>query len=180
MNFAELLLLQTINNKIWWLNGTWNEMKWNVQEPIHERNFFFFHSKTIHQWSILTWEKLGFDGVLSLRESFLALLLFKSLGLGLWWRKSSSDGSSLLGTEIFGDILLGLVELTKLLSLSEVDDSQNSGNGLSNLRDLSWLNIVVGSLLDTEFGELLLETSELFLKLSLGLVAKFRSFNTNL
>lgn len=93
--------------------------------------------------------------------------------------KSPSDSSGLLGTEVLGNVLLVLVELTELLSLGEVDNSQDSGNGLSNLRDLSGLN-TLGRLLDAELGELLLETGKLLLKLSLVLVTKFRSLNTNL
>lgn len=125
-------------------------------------------------------DKLSLDSILSLRESLLLLLLLNSLSLGLGSRESSSNSSGLLGTQVLGDVLLGLVELTKLISLGKVDDSQDSSNRLSDLRDLSRLDIVAGSLLNTELGKLLLEARKLGLKLSLGLVAQFRSLNTNL
>lgn len=123
---------------------------------------------------------LGLDGVLSLGESLLSLLLLEGLGLSISDRESSSDSTGLLGAEVLGDVLLGLVELTELLSLSDVDDSQDSGNGLSNLGDLVGLDLVAGSLLDGELVKLLLEAGKLLFELSLSLVAKFRSLNTNL
>lgn len=136
---------------------------------------------TINYLALIVTHKtyLSLDSVLSLGESLLSLLLLESLSLSLSNSESSSDSSGLLDTEILGDVLLVLVELTELLSLSEVDDSQDSGNRLSDLRDLGRFD-ALGRLLDAELGELLLETGKLLLKLSLVLVTKFRSLNTNL
>lgn len=127
---------------------------------------------SFHKYNItIGKENLGLDGVLSLRESLLSLLLLDGLGLNLSSRESSSDGSGLLSTQVLGDVLLGLVELTELVSLSEVNDSKNSSNRLLDLVNLGGLNSVGGGLQDTELGKLLLKRRKLSLELSLGLVA---------
>lgn len=105
--------------------------------------FFFCLVKLIHQSYIhIKKTNLSLDGVLSLGESLLSLLLLEGLSLGVSNRESSSDSSGLLGAQVLGNVLLGLVELTELFSLGEVDDSQDLGNSLSNLVNLGRLDVV--------------------------------------
>lgn len=104
-----------------------------------------------------------------------------SLGSGLGRGESSSDSSGLLTSEILGQELLVLVELTDLLSLGEVENGQNSGNVLSDIVDLGELTALgTTELLDTEVSELSLELDKLALKLSLGESREFGSLHFGL
>lgn len=59
------------------------------------------------------------------------LLLLKSLLTSLNLGQTATDGTSLLGAEIQGSVLLGLVEETELFALSLVDDGQDASNSLA-------------------------------------------------
>lgn len=59
------------------------------------------------------------------------LLLLEGLLACLSLGQTATDGASLLGTEIQGGVLLGLVEQTKLITLGLVDNSQDASNGLA-------------------------------------------------
>lgn len=73
------------------------------------------------------------DGELPLGEVSLALLgLLKSSG-GVLGRKTAADGTSLLGAEVEGEVLLVLVEEAELSALLGVDDGQNAGNRLAEI-----------------------------------------------
>lgn len=93
--------------------------------------------------------------------------------------KSSSNSSGLLGSEILGGVLLALVELTELVSLGEVDNGQNLGDGSSNVTNSS-VSEGVGNLLDSQLLKFLLEVDKLLLELSLGLLSEFDSLNLGL
>lgn len=124
---------------------------------------------------------LSLEGVSSLGEVGLLLGSLGGLGRGLGSGESSSDGSGLLASEVLGEELLVLVELTDLLSLGEVENGQNSGNVLSDIVDLGELTALgTAELLDTESSELSLELDELALKLSLGESREFGSLHFGL
>jgi hypothetical protein len=59
------------------------------------------------------------------------LLLLDGLLAGLDLGQTTTDGAGLLGTEIQGGVLLGLVEQTKLVTLGLVDNSQNTSDCLA-------------------------------------------------
>jgi hypothetical protein len=73
------------------------------------------------------------DSVLALREVGGTLLRLLQLLAGLSGRQPSPDGTSLLGTEVQGQILLVLVEQAELGALLQVDDGQDAGDGLAQV-----------------------------------------------
>lgn len=80
------------------------------------------------------------DSELALGKVSLALLdLLEGLAL-LLVAEAASDGTSLLGTEIEGEVLLVLVEETELLTLGSVDDGQNSGDRSSEIPAVERVN----------------------------------------
>ena len=73
------------------------------------------------------------NGVFSLREMCLALLrLLQSLGL-LLGRQTTTDGTSLLGAQIQGQVLLVLIKKPELRSLLEVDNGEDAGDRLAQV-----------------------------------------------
>jgi len=75
--------------------------------------------------------RLSLDSKLALREVSKLLLLLDGLLVGLNLGQTTTDGAGLLGTEIQGGVLLGLVEQTKLFTLGLVDDGQDASDGLA-------------------------------------------------
>ena len=76
---------------------------------------------------------LGLDSKLSLREVSLSLLLLLGHSSGILWRKTSSDSTGLLCSEIEWQVFLALVENPQLVSLVGVDDCEGSGDRLSQI-----------------------------------------------
>lgn len=124
--------------------------------------------------------KSSLDGVLSLWESDLLLAGSDGLGLGLVRSESSSDGSGLLSTEVLWKVLLALVEFSELLSLGEVDDSEDTSDGGLDFGNLGRSDVVGAGALNTELSKFLLEGDELLLELSLGLFTELESLDTGL
>lgn len=73
------------------------------------------------------------DRVLPLGEMPLLLLLLLSLYRRLVLRQSSSNGTSLLGSEVERKVFLVLIEDAQLCSLVGVDDSEDSSDGFSEI-----------------------------------------------
>ena len=121
---------------------------------------------------------LGLDGVLSLWESDLLLLLLLSGSGSLELGQSSSQGSGLLGSQVLWLVLLTLVQLSDSLSLLLVDDSQDTGNVLSDSVD-SWKRWL-GQLGNLKLSKLLLQVKKLRLQLLLRLGSQFVRLNTGL
>lgn len=63
----------------------------------------------------------------------LALLCLLQLSRGVLGGQAAADGTSLLGAEVEGKVLLVLVEQAHVVSLLGVDDGQDTGNGLANI-----------------------------------------------
>lgn len=76
---------------------------------------------------------LGLDGILSLGEVSLSLLLLLGDSAGVLLAQLSADGASLLGSEIEREVLLLLVEQAQLVSLVGVDDGQDSSDRLAEV-----------------------------------------------
>lgn len=100
-------------------------------------------------------QNLSLDSVLSLWESDLLLSLLLSNSGSLELGQSSSQGSGLLCSQVLWLVLRTLVQLSDGLSLVLVDDSQDTGNVLSDSVDLwqRWSR----QLLDLQFSQLLLQ-----------------------
>lgn len=79
----------------------------------------------------------------------------------------SSDSSGLLGSQVLWLVLLASVESLDALSLVSVDDSQNTGNVLSDGVD-SWQRWLL-QFLHFQVGQLLLQLNQLLLQFLLGL-----------
>lgn len=79
----------------------------------------------------------------------------------------SSDSSGLLGSQVLWLVLLAGVESLDTLSLVSVDDSQNTGNVLSDSVD-SWQRWLL-QFLHFQVGQLLLQLNQLLLQFLLGL-----------
>jgi len=107
------------------------------------------------------------------------LLLLDSLLASFDLGQTAADGTSLLGTEVQGSELLGLVEQTELFALGLVDDSQNASNSLASGTNLLESSST-GDLLNTEGCKILLEFIKLLGKLGLVFVAKLVGFDGNL
>lgn len=127
---------------------------------------------------ILPLRYLSLDSVNSLWESSSSLSLSWSDSSSVLLGQGSSQSSGLLLSQVLWNELLVSVESSDVLSLESVDDSQNSGNVLSdntNLRD-SWS----GQLLDLERSKLLLQLEQLLLQLLLRLSSQFGNLNSGL
>jgi len=72
-------------------------------------------------------ECLRLDSEFADREVDLLLVLPQGLSCAFVLGQPPSDGTSLLVTEVEGEILLALVELPEVLALLLVGDSQNAG-----------------------------------------------------
>ena len=115
--------------------------------------------------------RLCLDGVLSLGEVCLLLLLLlgdeRSLVLG----ESSADGAGLLGAEVERSVLLALVEEPELSPLVGVDDSEDLSDALANVMNAGELGVgASGNLGGPELDQLRLEVGELRRELILRLV----------
>lgn len=73
------------------------------------------------------------DGVFALREVLLALLRLLQLSRGVLGGQATTDGTSLLGAEIEGQVLLVLVEQAHVVSLLGVDDGEDTGDRLAEV-----------------------------------------------
>ena len=73
------------------------------------------------------------DSVFALREVLRALLRLLELPGGVLGGKTATDGTSLLGAEVEGHVLLVLVEQAELVSLLGVDDGQDTGDRLAEV-----------------------------------------------
>ena len=78
---------------------------------------------------------LSFDGKFSLRESNLSLSFFFSDLGSFEFGQSSSQSSGFLGSQTFWLVFFTVVQLSNSLSLVQVDNSQNSSNGFSDIVD---------------------------------------------
>lgn len=86
----------------------------------------FLPSEQLHTLSSLDSEPpLG-----KVRESLLRAL---SHNLGVLGAEASADGTSLLGSEVEGSVLLVFVEEAELLALGCVDDGEGAGDGLADV-----------------------------------------------
>jgi hypothetical protein len=73
------------------------------------------------------------DGVVSLGEVGLLLLLLLGDARGILLAQSSADGTGLLCAEVEGKVLLVLVEDAQLRALVDVDDGQDASDGLADI-----------------------------------------------
>ena len=73
------------------------------------------------------------DGVVSLGEVGLLLLLLLGDARGILLAQSSADGTGLLCAEVEGKVLLVLVEDAQLRTLVDVDDGQDASDGLADV-----------------------------------------------
>ena len=73
------------------------------------------------------------DGVVSLREVGLLLLLLLGDARSILLAQSSADGTGLLCAEVEGQVLLVLVEDAQLRALVDVDDGQDASDGLADI-----------------------------------------------
>ena len=76
---------------------------------------------------------LGLNSELSLWEVSLSLLLLLCDSGSVLGRKASSNGSSLLCSEIERQVFLALVEDSQLVSLVGIDDCEGSGDRFSQI-----------------------------------------------
>ena len=77
--------------------------------------------------------RLCLDGVLSLGEVCVPLLLLLSDERSLVLGESSADGAGLLGAEVEGQVLLALVEDAELSALVGVDDGEDASDRLADV-----------------------------------------------
>lgn len=73
------------------------------------------------------------DGVVSLGEVDLLLLLLLGDARSILLAQSSADGTGLLCAEVEGKVLLVLVEDAQLRALVDVDDGQDASDGLADV-----------------------------------------------
>jgi len=115
--------------------------------------------------------RLCLDGVLSLGEVCVPLLLLLSDERSLVLGESSADGAGLLGAEVKRSVLLALVEEPELSPLVGVDDSKDLGDSLADVMNAGELGVgATGDLGGPELDQLRLEVGELGRELILGLV----------
>lgn len=115
--------------------------------------------------------KLRLDGVYSLREVLLLLLLLLGLLRGLVLGEASPDGTGLLWSEVQRDVLLLLIEQAQLVSLGGVQDGHHTSNRLADIVDLGEFRAgATGNLLHSQSGKLGLQLIELLGQVGLGLV----------
>lgn len=121
------------------------------------------------------------------------LVLADGLTGGLKLGELSAQGTSLLGTEILGQVLLAGICFLHRCTLFVAHDGEDTSDSLADVMSIeskhqnSQNNLIVhlgdlvgaarGNFLDTKSRELVLELHELLRKLVLGLVAKFESLN---
>lgn len=134
------------------------EARWSLQ---------LLHYLSITYTSTRVSGHLSLDGELSLGESDGSLLGLFGLDRLFFLGQSSSQSSGLLGSQVLGDVLLAFVEASDGFSLVLVDDSQNSGDVLSDNVDSGQRSLL--DLLHSQGGQLLLELNELRLQFFLGL-----------
>jgi len=81
------------------------------------------------------------DGVVSLGEVGLLLLLLLGDARGILLAQSSADGTGLLCAEVEGKVLLVLVEDAQLRALVDVDDGQDASDGLADIMAIGRMNV---------------------------------------
>lgn len=81
------------------------------------------------------------DGVVSLGEVGLLLLLLLGDARGILLAQSSADGTGLLCAEVEGKVLLVLVEDAQLRALVDVDDGQDASDGLADIMAIGRVNV---------------------------------------
>lgn len=81
------------------------------------------------------------DGVVSLGEVGLLLLLLLGDARGILLAQSSADGTGLLCAEVEGKVLLVLVEDAQLRTLVDVDDGQDASDGLADVMAIGRVNV---------------------------------------
>ena len=81
------------------------------------------------------------DGVVSLREVGLLLLLLLGDARSILLAQSSADGTGLLCAEVEGKVLLVLVEDAQLRTLVDVDDGQDASDGLADVMAIGRVNV---------------------------------------
>jgi hypothetical protein len=114
--------------------------------------------------------RLCLDGVLSLGEVDVLLLLLLGDERRLVLGESSADGAGLLGSEVEGKVLLALVEEPQLSALVGVDDGEDLGDALANVMNAGELGGgATGDLGSPERDQLRLEVGKLRRELILGL-----------
>jgi hypothetical protein len=89
--------------------------------------------------------RLCLDGVLSLGEVCLPLLLLLGDDRSLVLGESSADGAGLLGAEVERSVLLALVEEAELGPLVGVDDGEDLGDTLANVVNAGELGVGASS-----------------------------------
>lgn len=120
-------------------------------------------------------DDLSLEGVNLLWEGKSTLSGLLSDSGGILGRQGSSQSSGLLGSQVLRDVLLAGVQGSDVLSLVGVDDSQDTGNVLSDDADV-W-DGRLGQLLHLQGGQLLLQLQQLLLQLLLGLGSQLSGFD---
>ena len=97
---------------------------------------------------------------------------------GLVGRQALPDGAGLLGPQVQGHVLLGLVELTQVLLLLLGHDDVDPGDGLADDADLGKFGgSATGHLGNTELGQLVFEVFQLLGQLLLLLSPQLRALD---
>jgi len=123
---------------------------------------------------------LCLEGVLPGGEVDVPLLLLLSLGRLLTLGQPTTDGTGLLVSKVEGNVLgvLRLVHFSDILPLLEVDDGEDTGDGLADGVDLGQLGSgTTSDLLNSEGEELSLQLAELLEKIGLVLALQLEGPN---